>query len=120
MKWEKTKEIEQLQSIDIGIMPLEDDEWSRGKCGFKGLQYMALEIPAVLSPVGVNTDIIKHSNNGFLANSPSEWIEIISQLIEDEGLRKRMGENARKPIIQRYSVEAIKEDYLKYFKELLE
>ncbi|MEQ8624340.1 MAG: glycosyltransferase family 4 protein [Vicingaceae bacterium] len=120
VKWEKTKEIEQLQSIDIGIMPLEDDEWSRGKCGFKGLQYMALEIPAVLSPVGVNTDIINHSNNGFLANSPSEWIEIISQLIEDEGLRKRMGENARKTIIQRYSVEAIKEDYLKYFKELLE
>ncbi len=73
LSWSKATEISDLEKIDIGIMPLPDDEWSKGKCGFKALQYMALEIPAVASPVGVNTTIIQEGINGFLCTTDEEW-----------------------------------------------
>ena len=79
-KWNKDSEIEDLLEFDIGIMPLPDDEWAKGKCGFKGLQYMSLEIPAILSPVGVNSEIIQDGVNGYLASTKEEWIEKISML----------------------------------------
>jgi glycosyltransferase involved in cell wall biosynthesis len=117
-KWSREKEIEQLTEINIGIMPLFDDEWSEGKCGFKGLQYMALECASILSPVGVNTDIIEHGVDGFLASSAEEWFELLSKLIENKELRDRLGKNARKTIEKRFSVNAHKESYLKIFNEL--
>lgn len=119
-QWNKQKEIEQLQTFDIGVMPLINDEWSRGKCGFKGLQYMSLEIPAVLSPVGVNLEIIDHGVNGYLAKTTDEWVALLSQLIEDEDLRKSIGKKARETIEKCYSFEANKMNYLKNFKSLLE
>ncbi len=103
-KWRKDTEVEELNKVDIGIMPLPDDRWSCGKCGFKGIQYMALGIATVMSPVGVNTDIIEHGVNGFLASTDSEWIDCLSQLIESVELRQRLGEAARKTIDERYSV----------------
>ena len=103
-KWNKDTELEELNKVDIGIMPLPDDKWSCGKCGFKGIQYMALGIATVMSPVGVNTDIIEHGVNGFLASTDSEWIDCLSQLIESVELRRRLGEAARKTIDERYSV----------------
>lgn len=103
-KWHKDTEVEELNKVDIGIMPLPDDRWSCGKCGFKGIQYMALGIATVMSPVGVNTDIIEHGANGFLASTDSEWIDCLSQLIESVELRQRLGEAARKTIDERYSV----------------
>ncbi len=103
-KWHKDTEVEELNKVDIGIMPLPDDRWSCGKCGFKGIQYMALGIATVMSPVGVNTDIIEHGVNGFLASTDSEWIDCLSQLIESVELRQRLGEAARKTIDERYSV----------------
>jgi glycosyltransferase involved in cell wall biosynthesis len=117
--WSKENEIDELSSFNIGIMPLPNDEWSKGKCGLKGLQYMALEIPAIMSPVGVNCEIIKDGVNGFLANSEQEWLDKISILIEDEKLRESMGKEARKTIIERYSKNSEKENYLRYFNELL-
>ncbi|MBR5956744.1 MAG: glycosyltransferase family 4 protein [Salinivirgaceae bacterium] len=103
-KWNKDTEVEELNKVDIGIMPLPDDKWSCGKCGFKGIQYMALGIATVMSPVGVNTDIIEHGVNGFLASTDSEWIDCLSQLVESVELRRRLGEAARKTIDERYSV----------------
>jgi len=119
MPWNKENEIKELSTFDIGIMPLPNDQWSKGKCGLKGLQYMALEIPAVMSPVGVNCDIIQDGVNGFLADKEDEWVEKLTRLIEDKDLRMRMGKEARKTVIEKYSKEAQKGNYLKFFNELL-
>jgi len=114
-KWNIKTEIADLQEIDIGIMPLPDNQWAKGKCGFKGLQYMALEIPTIMSPIEVNTEIIKEGINGFLAKSEEEWIQKISMLIESEELRKKIGKEGRKTVIEKYSVSANKHKYLEAF-----
>ena len=119
-QWQFDTEIQELSEIDIGIMPLPDDEWSKGKCGFKGLQYMSLGIPTIMSPVGVNKSIINNQENGFLAMSNEEWVDRISELIESEELRNILGTAGRKTIAEKYSFEAHKENYLNYFTELIE
>lgn len=102
--WTAETEIEELNKIDIGIMPLPDDQWSKGKCGFKGIQYMALGKPTIMSPVGVNTEIIEENKNGFLASSDDEWVEKLSLLIESEELRNSIGKEGEKTIVEKYSV----------------
>ena len=119
-KWSKNQEVEDLSEIDIGIMPLPNDEWSKGKCGFKGLQYMALGIPAVMSPVGVNTEIIQDEVNGFLADKEDEWITKLSKLIESAHLREQLGEAGRKTVLERYSFHSQKDRYIHFFNDLLE
>lgn len=116
--WDKEEEVSQLQDIDIGIMPLPDDKWAKGKCGFKGLQYMSLEIATIMSPVGVNSEIIRHGKNGYLANSNEEWINYLSKLIENHSLRRSLGIEGRKTIIDKYSVKAWKEEYVSILKKL--
>lgn len=116
--WQKNSEIKDLAEIDIGIMPLPDDAWSKGKCGLKGLQYMALGIPSVLSPVGVNVEIIQDGANGFIAHNEEEWIQKLSLLIENRELRKKIGKAGRKTVVEKYSVESQKEFYLQYLNEL--
>lgn len=106
LPWSKTAEAADLAKIDIGIMPLPDDEWTRGKCGFKALQYMAMEIPCVASPVGVNNEIIQHGKNGFLAATHSDWKELLALLIKDENLRKKIGKAGRETVVSRYSVKS--------------
>ena len=117
--WSAEKELEELSEIEIGIMPLPDDEWSKGKCGFKGLLYMSMSIPAVMSPVGVNKEIVQHGINGFLPANDEEWVNVLSALIEDAAKRKLIGEAGRKTVEERYSVEAWKGKYQKLFDELL-
>lgn len=117
--WNKHTEIDDLSSIDIGIMPLPNDEWSKGKCGLKGLQYMALEIPTIMSAVGVNSEIIQDEENGFLASSEEEWVEKLSLLIESEELRQKIGKAGRKTVVESYSVLANQEKYLSLFKQLI-
>jgi glycosyltransferase involved in cell wall biosynthesis len=96
--WKLEDEIEAIEQFDIGIMPLPDDEYSQGKCGFKLLQYMALGIPSVASPIGVNRKIISHGINGFTASTPDEWFTAISALIVNCGLRKSIGIKARETV----------------------
>ena len=119
-RWNKDSEIEDLNYFDIGIMPLPDDEWSKGKCGFKGLQYMALEIPAVMSNIGMNTEIIQNSVNGFIAANDEEWIAKLSLLIESKELREKLGKAGRKTVEEKYSFESQKQKYLNYFREVIE
>jgi glycosyltransferase involved in cell wall biosynthesis len=104
LPWHLQSEIDDLQDIDIGIMPLPDDEYSRYKCGFKMLQYMGLAIPAVVSPVGVNQDVICDDENGFLASTPEEWSNKLVQLIENPALRRRLGDAGRQTIEANYSL----------------
>ncbi|HEY9046538.1 MAG TPA: glycosyltransferase [Ohtaekwangia sp.] len=102
--WVEKTEIEDLIKVDIGIMPLTDDVWAKGKCGFKALQYMALQIPAVIAPVGVNIKIVDSGVNGFLCSTPDEWFNAIDRLIQDKSLRHDMGIKGRKKIEENYSV----------------
>jgi glycosyltransferase involved in cell wall biosynthesis len=106
LKWDREREVQQINEFDIGIMPLEIDEWCKGKCGFKLLQYMALEIPAVATPVGVNRQIIHHQKNGFLAEQMEEWETHLSSLVENADLRKRIGEAGRSTVLEHYSTSA--------------
>lgn len=113
--WNSETEIKDLLEFDIGIMPLPNDLWAKGKCGFKALQYMALELPAVASPVGVNLKIINHGVNGFLCNTPKEWEEALRALIEDSSLRKKMGMNGRKTVVENYSLRSNSANFLSLF-----
>jgi glycosyltransferase involved in cell wall biosynthesis len=113
--WSSETEVEELSEIDIGIMPLQDTPWSRGKCACKGLQYMALGIPAVMSAVGVNREIVESGKNGFLCESREEWIEKLSLLIESPELRERLGQAGKQTVTERFSVDRLKEAYLAHF-----
>jgi len=101
--WRLTNELQDLAEFDIGIMPLPDSPWERGKCGLKALQYMALAIPAVASPVGVNRQIICHGENGLLASTPDEWEHTLAQLLGDMSLRRRLGLAGRTTVERAYS-----------------
>lgn len=104
--WNADTEAEDLRSLDVGLMPLPDNEWSRRKCGMKALQYMALGIPPVVSPVGVNGTIVRDSVNGFHARTAEEWIDRIAALVEHESLRRALGREARRTIEESYSAAA--------------
>lgn len=93
--WSQTEETALLSQIDIGVMPLDDDAWSRGKCGLKLIQYLAAGVPAVASPVGVNTQIIRDSGGGFLARDTQQWVAHLGHLLDDAQQRKAMGARAR-------------------------
>jgi glycosyltransferase involved in cell wall biosynthesis len=101
--WRPYTEVEDLRDFDVGLMPLPDDEWSRGKCGLKALQYMALGIPPVVSPVGVNATIVRDGVNGFYARTEEEWVDRIALLLRDPSLRRALGQEARKTVETTYS-----------------
>ncbi len=117
--WTRESEISELCEFDIGIMPLPNDEWSQGKCGFKGLQCMSLEMPVVMSPVGVNKDIVNHGENGFLANTDDEWFEQLCNLIDSPELRRKIGLQSRKTIEEHFSVNVWEKRVLKEFEKLI-
>lgn len=103
--WSEETEVAEIQQFDIGIMPLSDSLWERGKCGYKLIQYMACGKPVVATPVGVNSVIVQQGENGFLAQSEVQWCEAIDKLCEDAALRKRMGDEGRKLVEQNYSLQ---------------
>ena len=118
VRWSSATEVEDLAGLDIGIMPLPDNKWSRGKCGFKGLQYMGMGKAVVLSQVGVNSVIVQHGTNGLLASTEAEWEHHLRQLVEDAELRHRLGQAARQTVVDHWSVQAWRQRYLDIFSEL--
>jgi glycosyltransferase involved in cell wall biosynthesis len=116
--WSFEREVTDLQGCHIGVMPLPDDDWARGKCGLKLLQYMALGIPSVASPVGVNTEIIMEGMNGFLAASEDDWYVKLSRLCEDAELRMRIGMAGRRTVEERYSLRVWGPRLAEFYKEI--
>jgi len=116
--WRRESEVFHLQEMDIGLYPLPNDPWIRGKGGLKALQYMGVGVPPVCSSVGVNPQIIQDGENGFLARDDEEWVGKISRLIEDEGLRRQMGERAREDVERLYSVRHFAPEYLRILKSV--
>lgn len=115
VSWSEQTEVDQLNSLDIGIMPLPDDEWTKGKCGLKGLSYMACGVATVMSNIGVNKNIIENGINGFLVNNDEEWFNTLCSLIENKELREELSTKGRETVLEKYSVNANKEKYLDVF-----
>ncbi len=113
--WNEHTEIADLLKMDIGVMPLKDDNWSEGKCGFKLIQYLSLGIPAVASPVGVNKVIIEHGINGYLCSTHNEWKDAITKLVADSRLRKNAGAAGREKMLREYSIAANKDKFIGVF-----
>ena len=113
--WSLETEIEDLAKIDIGIMPLPNDEWSKGKCGFKALQYMSLEKPAVVSSVGVNKKIVDHGITGFHCVTADDWLTHLGYLIERKDACHTMGKKGREKILKHYSVVSNTPNFLSLF-----
>ncbi|MGB9628826.1 MAG: glycosyltransferase family 4 protein [Thermodesulfobacteriota bacterium] len=103
--WSSEEEVSDLQSFDIGLMPLVDDPWSWGKCGLKIIQYQGVGVPVVCTPVGINRDLVEDGVNGFYATTPKEWEEKLSILIEDSFLREKMGVEGRKRVLEGYTLQ---------------
>ena len=117
--WAEDTEVDDLADFDIGVMPLPDEPWERGKCGYKLIQYMACGKPVVTSPVGVNCDIVSHGANGFLATTPEEWRQALTALIADADLRRRMGATARQRVVERYCLQITAPKLADWFRQLV-
>src|SRR5712691_4884495 len=116
--WRLETEQANLASFDIGIMPLWDSVWTRGKCGYKILQYMGVGTAVVASDVGVNNEIISHGENGFLARTQDDWVEALSSLIRNAEQRRTFGLRGRELIEKRYSLESFALGYVKLLREV--
>lgn len=117
--WNASREVQDLSQIDIGIMPLPDDPWAKGKCGLKLLQYMALGIPSVASPVGVNSEILRHGTNGFLAATRQDWVRCLRQLLASEDLRHRFRREGRKTVEDFFSAKRGAEMFQSVLEEVI-
>jgi glycosyltransferase involved in cell wall biosynthesis len=100
--WSEETEIQDGLGFDVGIMPVPDTPWARGKCGYKLIQYMACGLPVVASPVGVNCDIVETGRNGFLAETPQEWGKALATLRSDERAARQMGQQGRRKVEEKY------------------
>jgi glycosyltransferase involved in cell wall biosynthesis len=103
--WSESREAEFLRKVDIGLMPLPDDEWTRGKCAYKALQYMAAGIPVVADDVGVSAKVIGHQRAGLIAHGDDQWTRSLATLAADPQLRARLGAKGRQQVEESYSVE---------------
>jgi glycosyltransferase involved in cell wall biosynthesis len=115
MPWSEKTEISDLLEINIGIMPLEHDEWSEGKCGFKAIQYLALGIPAVATPVGVNKKIVQEGENGFLCETAADWKVALTKLLQNASLRESMGKAGREKMLREFSTQSNESNFLSLF-----
>lgn len=118
LPWSESSEVELMHTFDVGIMPLPDEPWARGKCGFKLIQYMACGLPVVASPVGVNCGIIEHGENGFLASTQDEWVDSLNRLVADASMRHRMGRYGRDRVEQQYCLQVTAPKLIRLLSEL--
>lgn len=118
-EWNVQEEVEEILSFDIGLYPLPKEEWVYGKSGLKALQYMALGIPTVATDIGANSRIIENAQNGYLVNSEEDWVAAIEKIIGNIELRKRLGENARRTVEEKFSLKANKEKYVQIFNTVI-
>jgi glycosyltransferase involved in cell wall biosynthesis len=116
--WKLEDENEDLITFDIGLMPLNDDLWSRGKCGLKIIQYLSVGVPVVCTPVGINSDIVKDGENGFWAIGQQEWVEHLSTLIQNPDLRHQMGLKGIEMVEREYSLTATSEKFFNVLQSL--
>ncbi|HOY50785.1 MAG TPA: glycosyltransferase family 4 protein [Prolixibacteraceae bacterium] len=114
--WREESEVEEVRLFDIGIMPLFDDDWEKGKSGYKMIQYMACGIPVVASPVGINKEILTHGVDGFLAENEGEWLSFLTRLAVDPVLRRQMGAMGRQKVKERYCLEVTSSVFLQIIK----
>lgn len=120
INWDENTEVEEISKFDVGIMPLPDNPWERGKCGFKLIQYLSCNIPVIGSSVGVNREIIINGVNGFQANSKEEWIKYFRILKDKKELKIKMGENGRRFVEEKYSLQKNSDKIVSYFGELIQ
>ena len=116
--WRLEDENEDLISFDVGLMPLGDDLWSRGKCGLKIIQYLSVGVPVVCTPVGINRDIVQDGRNGFWATTPEEWVNRLTQLLQDPELRQKMGDFGIETVEKGYSLAVTSNKFLKVLENL--
>lgn len=119
VRWTAEREVEDLQAIDIGVYPLPSDEWVSGKSGLKAIQYMAFGIPCIATNVGTAPMIIRDGENGLLVRSEAEWLAALEALIDDPELRARLGRQARKDAVERYSTRAVAADYRRVLESVM-
>jgi glycosyltransferase involved in cell wall biosynthesis len=117
--WSEATEPADIARFDVGIMPLPDDPWSRGKCGYKLIQYMASGLPVVASPVGANQRIVEHGVNGFLASDPGAWTSSLRTLYANPALRARFGAAGRERVVAQYSRDVVAPRLVALFESLL-
>jgi glycosyltransferase involved in cell wall biosynthesis len=116
--WRLEDENQDLISFDIGLMPLQDDLWSKGKCGLKIIQYLSVGVPVVCTPVGINGEIVKDGRNGFWATSPQEWVDRLATLISNPALRLKMGQEGIETVEKGYSLAVTSEKFLQVLEGL--
>jgi glycosyltransferase involved in cell wall biosynthesis len=116
--WRLEDENEDLISFDIGLMPLQDDLWSKGKCGLKIIQYLSVGVPVVCTPVGINGDIVRDGRNGFWATTPQEWVDRLATLISNPALRLKMGREGIETVEKGYSLAVNAEKFFKVLQSL--
>jgi len=119
IKWSEETEVSAIQLFDIGLMPLKDNEFERGKCALKAVQYMAVGVPAVVSPVGVNELIVRNGIDGLHYKNDQELLESLKTLATDTDLRIKMGKSAYNRVLENYSIEVLSKEYAKVFDEII-
>jgi glycosyltransferase involved in cell wall biosynthesis len=117
-EWRPEDVEDDLKSFDVGIMPLTDDIWARGKCGFKVVQYLATGVPAVAAPVGINADLVIDGDTGFKAEDHDGWVRGLSRLYEERGLLEKMGLSGRRLVEKDFSLQGTAPRYLDVLRKL--
>ena len=118
-QWSIENEVGMVRQMDVGLMPLDDSEMSRGKCGFKMLSYMAVGLPVIITPVGVNQEILGYDEVGFAATSANDWYAALERLFTESDLDRQMGKAGRRVVEEHYSVTANAPKLAKIFREVV-